>query len=342
MGEGADDVGAVSGSGRSPFTEAEGDRTSRRPRPVPGVRTSAQDASADTPGDFMSAALDTLGLTRRRRLGRLESRSGAGVQAVRTVDGRDAFLKAASAAPGPEVVAAARRELRFYLDVAPTAPVRTPKLLGHLDTDEGVALLLEAAGEAHEPGAWTAGMWADLGGELAALHNMPSPPASDWNRPDALGEALADPHLEQINAFWATVLPRLPELLCRRAELKEQMTALPPVFVHGDCHTGNLVRSGGTVVFCDWQAAGTGRPASDLAFLSVRSTPAGTTVPQALLDAYMDCRPGERQTWEHALLAEELAAFLLLWPAFAEFNSPLGIARVRRRTVELAERWLGA
>ncbi|MBX9396122.1 phosphotransferase [Streptomyces sp. TRM72054] len=122
----------------------------------------------------------------------------------------------------------------------------------------------------------------------------------------------------------------------------DQMDALPPVFIHGDCHTDNLVHSVGSVVFCDWQAVGIGRPASDLAFLSVRSTPAGTTVPQSLIDAYVDNRPCERPTVQRALLAEELAVFLLLWPLFAAFNSALGIARVRRRTLDLAERWLDA
>ncbi|GAB2982749.1 hypothetical protein GCM10023080_056150 [Streptomyces pseudoechinosporeus] len=263
---------------------------------------------------------------------------------MRTVDGQGAYLKVTPAVLGPEAIAAARRELRFYQRLAPLAPVRTPRLLDHLDTEDGVAVLLEAAGEAHEPGAWTARMWADLGRELAGLHSMPLPTEAEWTRPDALCEDLADPDLEQINAFWASTLPQLPELLAHRAELGDQMDAVPPVFIHGDCHTDNLVysRGAGSVVFCDWQAAGIGRPASDLAFLSVRATPAGTTVPQALIDAYVDSRPCERHTLQRALLAEELAVFLLLWPSFAAFNGALGIARVRRRTLELAERWLDA
>jgi aminoglycoside phosphotransferase (APT) family kinase protein len=261
---------------------------------------------------------------------------------VRTADGQGAYLKVTPAMLGPEAIAAALRELRFYQDLAPLAPVRTPRLFGHLDAEDGVAVLLEAAGEAQEPGAWTARMWADLGRELAGLHSMPLPTGVNWSRPDALRAALADPDMEQIHAFWAPTLPRLPELLARRGELEDQMDALPPVFIHGDCHTDNLVYSAGTVVFCDWQAAGIGRPASDLAFLSVRSTPAGTTVPQLLIDAYLDSRPCERRTLQRALLAEELAIFLLLWPSFATFNSPMGIACVRRRTLELAERWFDA
>jgi hypothetical protein len=93
------------------------------------------------------------------------------------------------------------------------------------------------------------------------------------------------------------------------------------------------------LIFCDRPAAGIGRPATDLAFVSVRAIPAGVTVPQALLDSYMDNRPCERDTLERALVAEELAIFVFLWPPFAAFNSPPAIARVRRRARQLADRW---
>jgi hypothetical protein len=64
--------------------------------------------------------------------------------------------------------------------------------------------------------------------------------------------------------------------------------------------------------FCAWQVAGIGRHVSDLAFLGVRPTPVGGTVPQALIDAYLDRGPCERHTLQRALLAAELAVFLLL------------------------------
>lgn len=66
------------------------------------------------------------------------------------------------------------------------------------------------------------------------------------------------------------------------------------------------------------------------------------TVPQALIDAYLEHRPYKRGTLRRALLAEELAILVFLWPPFAAFNSPLGIDRVRRRAHELAERWFEA
>ncbi|MCW3819340.1 aminoglycoside phosphotransferase family protein [Micromonospora sp. DR5-3] len=270
---------------------------------------------------------------------RLESRSGAGVCAVRTSDGRAAYLKVTPATLGPQAIAAARRELRFYTEIAPVAPVRAPRLLDCLDAGDGVAVLLAAAGETRRVPEWTTGTWAALGRDLAGLHDMPIPTGTDWQRPDALQEALTDPNLAEIDSFWASALPQLGELLARRAELMEQLRALPPAFVHGDCHTANLVHSAGAIVFCDWQAAGIGRPASDLAFLSVRATPNGAIVPPALLDAYLDARACDRRALRRALLAEELAVFVFLWPAFAALNSPQGIARVRRRTLRLSRRW---
>jgi aminoglycoside phosphotransferase (APT) family kinase protein len=249
------------------------------------------------------------------------SRSGAGVRLVRTAAGQEAYRKVM---PGS---AAARRELRFYRELAPLVPVRTPELLAGEEAEEGVTLLLASAGERVEIAAWTTEMWAELGRELAALHSMPLPPGAEWNRPDALLEAIAAPDLAGIEAFWPPSIAggRI------RAELLKQLRSQPTVFTHGDCHTDNIVRSGDSLVFCDWQLAGVARPASDLAFLSVRATPAGVPVAPALLDAYRASRPCDAR----ALVAEELAVLVFLWPPYAAFNGSDGIARIRRRAEEL-------
>ena len=62
-------------------------------------------------------------------------------------------------------------------------------------------------------------------------------------------------------------------------------------------------------------------------------------MPQTLVDAYLQHRPCERETLRSALLAEELAILVFLWPPYAVFNSQEGIARIRQRTRELAEHW---
>ncbi len=68
----------------------------------------------------------------------------------------------------------------------------------------------------------------------------------------------------------------------------------------------------------------------------MRATPSGAAVPPALTDAYLAARPCDRRTFARALVAEELAVLVFLWPPFAAFNTPAGIARVRRRARVLA------
>ncbi|MEV6494618.1 hypothetical protein AB0M20_39240, partial [Actinoplanes sp. NPDC051633] len=125
------------------------------------------------PSQFVDAALRRFRAVPRTPGGRLESRSGAGVQPVTTAGGVLAYAKTTPASLGPGALAAARRELRFYLELAPTAPVRTPALLDHLDTGDGVGLLLAATGAPLDAARWTTAMWAALGRDLAALHRVP-------------------------------------------------------------------------------------------------------------------------------------------------------------------------
>jgi hypothetical protein len=291
--------------------------------------------------NFTAIALATFRLSEQESEPRRESRSGAGVLPVCTSGGCAAYLKVTPARLGSEAMTIARRELRFYRDIGPAAPVRTPRLLDWLDAEGGVALLLESAGEPLEAPAWTTPMWQRLGRELAALHAMPLPHAGDWHRPDSLTDALRDPNVDQITAFWSSSLPRLAELIDRRAELRDAIEALPRVFIHGDCHTGNLPQGPDSLVFCDWQSAGIGRPTADLAFLSVRATPNGVTAPSALIESYAERSSCDPDVLRRALLAEELAVFAFLWPSFAPFNGPREISRVRHRTLTLATRWFG-
>ena len=291
------------------------------------------------PSGFVAMTLRRFGAVARES-GAHESKSGAGVHAVRTADGLDAYVKVTPVALGPRALMNARRELSFYRALAPAAPLRTPGLLDFADSDDGVALLLAAAGAPLPVTSWTPNMWAALGRDLAALHSMPGPADPGWLSPDELSRAVAEPDLPMVEAFWRPVLPQLGEILARRAELAGWMGALPPAFVHGDCHTDNIMHVRDSLVFLDWASAGLGRPGSDLAFLNVRATPAGCLAPPELLRSYLGGRPGEHRAWRLALLAEELAVFLFQWPAFAPYNSAVGIDRVRRRTRALAEQWL--
>jgi aminoglycoside phosphotransferase (APT) family kinase protein len=268
-----------------------------------------------------------------------ESRSGAGVHAVSTSTGDAAYLKLTPMALGSEALAAARRELRFYRQLAARVPVRTPRLLDASDDGDGVVLLLEATGTPVPVGSWTADMWTALGRDLAALHEMADPGQAAWTRPDQLRAALAAPDLVAIEEFWGATLPQLAELIAAREDLVTAMDVLPSVLVHGDCHTDNIAVSGGSLSFLDWQTTGRGRPGSDLAFLNVRAATAGVTAPVELTTAYMRHRDIDRRVLQHALLAEELAVYVFQWPPFAAYNTLTKVERVRRRASRLTTHW---
>lgn len=122
--------------------------------------------------------------------------------------------------------------------------------------------------------------------------------------------------------------------------LREAMAALPLVFAHGDCHTGNVLHAGRSLVFCDWQSAGAARAQSDLAFLSVRATPSGGARSGALIDAYLARSADDPQLLRRAVVADELTTLLVQWPPYAPANDAAGIARIVHRTRALTDLWL--
>jgi aminoglycoside phosphotransferase (APT) family kinase protein len=288
---------------------------------------------------MIAAALQRFRLKPDRPPAHLESSSGAGVHAVRTSGGDAAYLKLTPTALGSDALAAARRELRFYRQLAVRVPVRTPRLLDASDDEDGVMLLLAATGTTAPAELWTVDMWTTLGRDLAALHDMADPAEPAWIRPDHLRAALAEPDLVAVERFWGATLPRLGDLISARGDLANAMDALPAVFVHGDCHTGNIAVTGESLSFLDWQMAGSGRPGTDLAFLNVRAAPAGVTSPAELTAAYLRHRDVDRRLLELALLAEELAVYIFQWPPYAAYNAPAGVERVRARASRLTTRW---
>ncbi|GGM20153.1 aminoglycoside phosphotransferase family protein [Promicromonospora citrea] len=276
--------------------------------------------------EMLSEGLAAFQAVPEARAGVLDTRSGAGVHPVRTAAGERAYLKVT---PGRS--ASAERELRFYRHLAADVPVVTPRLLGAASLSAGTALLLSDVGSARPASAWSASDWAALGGALAALHSMPRP-AGTRTRPEPL-QGVDD---EQARAFWSSSLPDVDDLLARQDAIRRRLDAQPAVFVHGDCHTDNVVlRPGGGVAFCDWQSSGVGRASSDLAFLSVRVTPDGVRIPPALLDAYAARRQVDAGALRRAVLLEELATYVSVWPPYAAYNDADGVLRVRKRAREL-------
>jgi aminoglycoside phosphotransferase (APT) family kinase protein len=288
--------------------------------------------------DLLTEALTALDVVRTHAAQSAEARSGAGVHQVRTSTGELGYLKVTSAALGEAARSDAERELRFYQRVAPAMPVATPALLDALCTAEGVALLLSDAGTERPPEAWTDQDWSRLGHDLATIHTMPHP-EGEWARPDLLGRALATPDLDQIRAFWTPALPALDSLLQMRDGIISRLGAQQPVFVHGDCHTGNVMHTGQGLAFCDWQSTGMGRASADLAFLSVRAAPVGVRIPPALVRQYLAHRPidGDAAEFQETILLEELAVYVFEWPPYAAYNDAAGVARVQHRARALAD-----
>jgi aminoglycoside phosphotransferase (APT) family kinase protein len=119
------------------------------------------------------------------------------------------------------------------------------------------------------------------------------------------------------------------------------MNTLADCFLHGDCHTDNVVIEDSHLIWLDWQGAGAGNPAAELAFPSVRATPSGASLPQQdMVDRYAGDRDLDSARVSRATLAAELAIFLLTWPEYASYNTDTGIGRVHRHVQQLARRWL--
>lgn len=132
----------------------------------------------------------------------------------------------------------------------------------------------------------------------------------------------------------------LEPILNDTGALAHAIAAPAPCFLHGDCHAANLLRDGGSIVWADWQGAGVGSPAVDLAFPSVRGIPDDAQLPhRAMVSDYAALRGLAAAQVSVAVTAVELATFLLVWPAYARFNTAAAITRVHDRVEALARTW---
>jgi aminoglycoside phosphotransferase (APT) family kinase protein len=144
-----------------------------------------------------------------------------------------------------------------------------------------------------------------------------------------------------VEGFWREDLGSLLDAIIESRDLLErEIPQAGECFVHGDCHTENILREDGALVWIDWQSAGIGNPARELAFLNVRTTPSGAVIAPESLAYYCNQRDINLERMERSVIAAELAIFIFEWPLYASFNTPAGIRHVRRRTRYLAEQWI--
>jgi thiamine kinase-like enzyme len=70
-------------------------------------------------------------------------------------------------------------------------------------------------------------------------------------------------------------------------ELYSKKTAIPRTLCHGDCHPNNFLKKGSKLIICDWQNAGIGAGAGDIAFFISRGKDMGLKINRnALIKKY--------------------------------------------------------
>jgi aminoglycoside phosphotransferase (APT) family kinase protein len=283
--------------------------------------------------------LDPTRVSHRQRLP--GAGSGSGVHLLR-LDGRDVVLKITRHADRAGHLPA-RRELRFYRELAPRLPVLVPRLLGSADGDQFTCLLLSAARPASHANGWSRRRWLEVAAQLGRLHGtaIAAAEASTWlqhTRPleqhDAAGAM----------AYWrAAGCADLAEPLFSAApDLAACAASLPACLVHGDCHTGNLlVDETGDLVWADWQQVGIGHGPEDLALLWQRAGFDGARPPRsAMLTVYARARGlAPEAALVRATVAAELLLLLLAWPQHLTTASPSRCRVMIRRLHRLAVTW---
>jgi Ser/Thr protein kinase RdoA (MazF antagonist) len=267
--------------------------------------------------------------------------SGSGVYRIR-VDGNDAVVKVTTARHGKSN---ARRELAFYRTLADQLPVATPTLLRYADTDDFTALVLSAHGRAVPAADWCRSSWLTLTRQLAALHSIPPPGEGPWIDPPWHRQDAYLPPLDLAENYWSTTSAavRVRPLIDAPDVLAHALRAIPDRFVHGDCHVENLLREPGRIVWTDWQVAGVGSPAGDLAFLWSRAGVDGAQVPyDAMLDEYLAHRPVDPALLRRALMAAEIHLLLFAWPHHARSCTPDQRDHLTGRLLHLFDDWNAA
>jgi hypothetical protein len=204
------------------------------------------------------------------------------------------------------------REIRFYREVAPRAPLRLPRCFyAGLQRDSDWYLLVLEDMSGYSPGDQVRGLSAAQA--CAAVQAMGAFHASWWNT-SALAELEWMPrrnlHASHYRAAWPkfreVVGPRLaPEALARGEELNaciddwlDRIDAMPATIVHADFRADNLLFDDRTpspsVVVLDWQLAIRSAGMLDVARLLCGSVP---------VEDRRACAHDALRVWHDALLS---------------------------------------
>lgn len=296
--------------------------------------------------EAIGSSLRTMGIDpsqvqHRRRLP--GAGSGSGVYLLRLDEG-EVVLKI-TRHPGGDGVPRARRELRFYRELAPWLPVLVPRLLASADGDGATSLLLSAARPASQANGWTRRRWVDVASQLGTLHATGTAFAgldsAAWLR---RSRPLEQHDTVSAMAYWRAVgcAPLSERLAVDATALVDAVAVLPACLVHGDCHTGNLlVDVTGDLVWADWQEVSIGHGPEDLALLWQRAEFDGARPPRAaMLTIYARARgiPPDADL-RRAVIAAELLLLLLAWPQHLTVADAWRTRLMIRRLHRLAAAW---
>lgn len=136
-----------------------------------------------------------------------------------------------------------------------------------------------------------------------------------------------------------------PELLAPimddTSALWEAIKATADCFLHGDCHTDNILIDDNELVWTDWQGTRAGNSSVELALPLDPSHARRCSSSTSGDDSPICNDPGLDQTeLSRAFLAAQLSISLFVWPEYARYTTEFGIDRVHQRVQYLARRWL--
>jgi len=268
------------------------------------------------------------------------SMSHAGVYRVR-LGSADAVLKVTEGDARQRVDA--RRELSFYLELAGSVPVSTPRLLATADGGQLTALLLSAHTPVAPAARWERCEWLAATRQLARLHAFEVPREDPWVHVPWVRGVLQDPPTDLAIDYWSQTVAahHIDSLLRDPASLARALDDGPMGFIHGDCHVDNLLRDGDQLIWADWQVAGTGNRAVDLAFLYGRGYADGANPPlEHMLEEYLVDSHVEAAQLLRSMMAAELATLLFGWPTYMTYHTQEERDRMTSRLVQLADSWL--
>lgn len=262
-------------------------------------------------------------------------RSGAVVVPGMTADGLDVVVKI-DASSRQRRSLGARRELAWYQKAgAEPGDLFAPRLLRSEETDTWAALVLERMGPPSMTD-WDARRWGRLADLLAALHRSGASieaPARDEVLLDIVRDEdqivqLCSPR--QVVAYRG-LSPRIDAVI----------SAAPRALIHGDCHLENVVVAGdGSLRLVDWQSAGEGPAAADLAFALTRAITSPVAVPrEEAIIAYARAAGREVTAVDGEVTALQLRTLVRQFPMFRSFLPGDGVRRLRTSITELTGRF---